>query len=61
MYEAEALCDRVAILDSGRVVALDTPEGLKAMVRQQNGHEVTLEEVFMELTGKTLKEEEAQT
>jgi ABC-2 type transport system ATP-binding protein len=57
MYEADALCDRVAILDSGRMVALDTPEGLKAMVRQRNGHEVTLEDVFMELTGKTLKEE----
>jgi ABC-2 type transport system ATP-binding protein len=61
MYEAEALCDRVAILDNGRVVALDTPEGLKAMVRQRNGHEVTLEDVFMELTGKALKDEEAQT
>jgi hypothetical protein len=28
---------------------------------KQNGHEVTLEEVFMELTGKALKDEEAQT
>ncbi len=60
MYEADVLCDRVAILDNGRVVALDTPEGLKAMVQQRNGHEVTLEDVFMELTGKTLKGEEEQ-
>ncbi len=30
MEEAEALCDRVAIIDNGRLVALDTPEGLKA-------------------------------
>ena len=41
MYEADALCDRVAILDNGRIVALDTPEGLKAMVRQRNGHAAT--------------------
>jgi ABC-2 type transport system ATP-binding protein len=57
MYEADALCDRVAILDSGRVVALDTPEQLKALVQKHNGHEVTLEDVFMELTGKKLKVE----
>ncbi len=58
MVEADKLCDRIAILDSGRVVALDTPAGLKAMVEQRNGHEVTLEDVFMELTGKTLKAED---
>ena len=32
MYEAEALCDRIAILDEGRIVALDTPMGLKTLV-----------------------------
>ncbi len=58
MHEAEALCDRIAILDEGRVVALDTPDGLKALVAQRNGHEPTLEEVFMELTGKELIKEE---
>ncbi len=57
MQEAETLCDRVAILDEGRIVALDTPEGLKARVARANGHEVTLEDVFMELTGKHLREE----
>jgi ABC-2 type transport system ATP-binding protein len=60
MHEADALCDRVAILDNGQVVALDTPERLKAMVSGHNGHEVTLEDVFMELTGKKLKGEEDQ-
>jgi len=57
MNEAEALCDRVAILDEGRVVALDTPAQLKAMVTSSNGHDTTLEDVFMELTGKALAEE----
>jgi len=56
MQEADGLCDRVAILDEGRIVALDTPERLKAMVASTNGHEVTLEDVFMELTGKALAE-----
>ena len=58
MQEAEALCDRIAILDEGRIVALDTPEGLKAHVNGSNGHQPTLEDVFMELTGKKLVEDE---
>ncbi len=58
MYEAEALCDRIAILDDGRIVALDTPAGLRTLVPPQNGHEPTLEDVFMALTGKELVKEE---
>ena len=58
MNEADTLCDRIAILDKGRIVALDTPAGLKALVPSSNGHEPTLEDVFMELTGKSLKEED---
>ena len=57
MHEADVLCDRVAILDDGRIVALDTPARLKAMVTPANGREATLEDVFMELTGKALTEE----
>ena len=60
MQEADALCDRVAILDEGQIVALDTPSGLKTRVARTNGHEVTLEDVFMELTGKLLRQEEAE-
>jgi ABC-2 type transport system ATP-binding protein len=56
MTEAEALCDRIAIIDKGRIVALDTPDGLKAQI-SSNGHPVTLEDVFMALTGKQLTEE----
>lgn len=54
MEEADKLCDRIAILDGGQIVALDTPTRLKAMVPPTNGHVPTLEEVFLELTGKRL-------
>ena len=57
MAEAEALCDRIAIIDRGGIVALDTPGGLKAQVRV-NGAAATLEDVFLELTGRKLKAEE---
>ena len=60
MNEADALCDRIAILDDGKIVALDTPEGLKNSVRR-NGHQPSLEEVFMELTGKELVEKDDLT
>ncbi len=53
MNEADALCDRIAIVDEGKIVALDTPQGLKQRIRR-NGHEPSLEDVFMELTGKEL-------
>ncbi len=54
MDEADALCDRIAIVDDGRIVALDTPAGLKKLI-SRNGHEPTLEDVFMQLTGKKLE------
>jgi ABC-2 type transport system ATP-binding protein len=58
MYEAEALCDRIAVLDDGRVVALDSPTELKKLIPRHNGSEPTLEDVFMTLTGKELVKEE---
>lgn len=54
MHEADVLCDRVAILDKGNMVALDTPGNLKKLVPNHNGKETTLEDVFLELTGKKL-------
>jgi ABC-2 type transport system ATP-binding protein len=57
MSEAEALCHRIAIVDHGRIVVLDTPEALKRRI-PRNGHEPTLEEVFLELTGNQLVKEE---
>jgi len=60
MLEADSLCDRIAIIDSGKIVALDTPQALKQSITR-NGHEPTLEDVFLELTGKSLvKEDEAE-
>ena len=57
MVEADNLCDRIAIIDSGSIVALGTPVELKALITS-NGHEPTLEDVFLELTGKELVKEE---
>ncbi len=57
MVEADVLCDRIAIIDGGKIVALDTPVGLKNLSTQKDS-EPTLEEVFLELTGKQLTEKE---
>lgn len=54
MEEADRLCDRVAILDQGRIVALDQPETLKQAHAQENA---TLEDVFLSLTGYSLTEQ----
>lgn len=48
MEEAEKICDRVAIMDSGRIKAVDTPSNLMAE------HHGTLEEVYLKLTGRSL-------
>ncbi len=60
MVEADGLCDRIAIFDHGRIVALDTPEGLKQLIPKRDGA-VTLEDVFLDLTGRALKNEEEET
>jgi ABC-2 type transport system ATP-binding protein len=57
MREAEQPCDRIAIMDRGRIVALDTLEGLKGQAERGNGT-TTLEDVFMELTGREYRVEE---
>ncbi len=48
MEEAEKLCDRVAIMDSGRIVAVDTPSNLTAK------HGGNLEDVYLKLAGRSL-------
>ena len=61
MYEAEALCDRIAIIDGGNIITLGTPDELKQRIpHATRGHAPTLEEVFLELTGKQLVTEEAE-
>lgn len=57
MDEADALCDRIAVIHDGKIVALDTPQGLKGSI-PQNGHVPTLEDVFMHMTGKQLVSED---
>jgi ABC-2 type transport system ATP-binding protein len=58
MIEADTLCDRIAIIDGGDIVALDTPENLKRCIPSTNGHMPTLEQVFLQLTGKRLVTED---
>ncbi len=51
MEEADRLCARVAIVDHGRIVAMDSPANLKASSTRADA---TLEDVFLELTGRSL-------
>lgn len=60
MEEADRLCHRIAIVDEGRIVALDTPEALKRLVPASNGASSSLEDVFIELTGRGFEEAEAE-
>ena len=55
--EADRLCDRIAIIDDGRIVAEDTPAGLKEMVAQRFGLAPTLNSVFMQFTGRSLDDD----
>jgi ABC-2 type transport system ATP-binding protein len=51
MEEAEYLCDRVGIIDHGRIIALDAPKELMKKYHAKN-----LEDVFIQLTGKNIRE-----
>jgi ABC-2 type transport system ATP-binding protein len=55
--EAERLCDRIALINDGRMVAEGTPAELMAMVARDYGEEPTLENVFMTFTGKSLDDD----
>lgn len=63
MDEAEALCDRIAIVDAGKIIALDTPEQLVDNLIAGGFEKVkkikpaNLEDVFISLTGKELRDE----
>jgi len=61
MDEAEVLCDRVAIVDHGKIIALGRPLDLMASVdmppKPPREHAATLEDVFMALTGRHLRDE----
>ena len=64
LAEAERLCGRITILNDARVVAEDTPAGLKALIRDRLDGPATLEDVFMTYTGRSLDDdvdEDAET
>lgn len=62
MDEAELLCDRVAIMDNGNIITIDTPQNLvkqlikKGFKKQQRVEQASLEDVFIDLTGKELRD-----
>lgn len=57
LAEAERLCRHITVLDAGRVVAEDTPDGLKAAEARRRGRPATLEDVFMTYTGRSLDDD----
>ena len=65
LAEAERLCGRITILNDAKVVAEDTPDGLKALIRDRVDGPATLEDVFMTYTGRSLdddiEEDDAET
>lgn len=54
MDEAERVAQRIAVIDHGKIVAIDSPEALK----QQTGTD-SLEAAYLELTGETIRDEKA--
>jgi ABC-2 type transport system ATP-binding protein len=56
MDEADKLCDRIAIVDHGKLVALDSPAALKASIPGRDAATVTLDDVFVHYTGRDLRD-----
>jgi len=62
MDEAELLCDRIAIMDNGKIIAIDTPKNLirallkRGFKKEQHVEQANLEDVFIDLTGKGLRD-----
>lgn len=62
MEEAEAVCDRIAIIDHGKVITIDTPQALidkhrndPEVISVSRRGKVTLEDVFIALTGREIR------
>jgi len=62
MEEAEELCDRVAVIEDGQIIALDTPDNLidqlleTGFKPEKRVREATLDDVFLNLTGRDLRD-----
>lgn len=54
MEEANRLCDRIAIMDEGKIIAFGTPLALRSTIGPPD--QVTLEDVFLKLTGRHLRD-----
>jgi ABC-2 type transport system ATP-binding protein len=54
MEEADRLCQRAAIMDGGKIIAMDTPRALKSQIGDPE--HTTLEAVFLNLTGRSLRD-----
>ncbi len=63
MDEAEQLCDRIAIMDEGKIISLDSPDKMiddlvqSGFERPKQVKAANLEDVFIHLTGKEMREE----
>ncbi|MFN8305948.1 MAG: ABC transporter ATP-binding protein [Ferruginibacter sp.] len=63
MDEAEQLCDRIAIMDEGKIISLDSPDKMiddlvqSGFERPKQVKAASLEDVFIQLTGKDMREE----
>jgi ABC-2 type transport system ATP-binding protein len=63
MDEAEYLCDRIAIIDAGKIIAMDTPDAMidklvaSGFERPKEVKKANMEDVFIHLTGHALREE----
>jgi ABC-2 type transport system ATP-binding protein len=62
MEEAEAVCDRIAIIDHGKIIAIDTPQSLvdkhrndPEVISASRKGKITLEDVFIGLTGRAIR------
>ena len=55
MEEAEELCDRIAILKAGRLLAVDTPEKLKHIMAKDSDEELSLEKAFLRFIGREVR------
>ena len=62
MEEAEILCDRLAIMDEGKIVTIDSPKNLihqfldRGFKKKQVVEQANLEDVFIDLTGKAIRD-----
>jgi ABC-2 type transport system ATP-binding protein len=62
MDEAELLCDRIAIMDDGKIITINTPKNLikeligRGFKKEQHVEQANLEDVFIDLTGKAMRD-----